>query len=133
LKEKAPINLWLLYGFATFEGMALGLILESYVLSGLGGAVMNATITTGAVTLAAGAYGAQTKRDLSGMGSILFIGLIAVLIAAPYASRGRASPSEDASCRIAPASTGDPLRRRAPDPVGEPAACGAAAARQPFG
>ncbi|MEA2638740.1 MAG: hypothetical protein QOF51_134, partial [Chloroflexota bacterium] len=27
LRERTPLNLWLLYGFATFEGMALGLIL----------------------------------------------------------------------------------------------------------
>jgi len=80
-REKSPANLWLLYTFATFEGMALGLILESYVARGLGGAVMNATITTGAVTLAAGTYATTTKRDLSGMGSILFIGLIAVIVA----------------------------------------------------
>jgi FtsH-binding integral membrane protein len=81
LREKAPINLWLLYGFATFEGMALGLILDSYVRAGLGGAVINAAVTTGAVTLAAGFYGASTKRDLSGMGSFLTIGLIAVIVA----------------------------------------------------
>ncbi len=81
LKERAPINLWLMYAFATFEGMAIGLILESYIARGLSGAVLNAAATTGAVTLAAGAYGATTRRDLSGMGSILFMGLIAVIIA----------------------------------------------------
>ncbi len=80
-KEKAPVNLWLMYAFATFEGMALGLILESYVARGLSGAILNASATTGAVTLAAGAYGTSTKRDLSGMGNILFIGLIAVVVA----------------------------------------------------
>ncbi len=80
-KEKSPVNLWLMYAFATFEGMALGLILESYIARGLSGAVLNAAATTGAVTLAAGAYGTTTKRDLSGMGSILFMGLIAVVVA----------------------------------------------------
>jgi FtsH-binding integral membrane protein len=33
------------------------------------------------VTLAAGAYGYTTKRDLSGLGGILFIGLIGVIVA----------------------------------------------------
>jgi FtsH-binding integral membrane protein len=80
-KEKSPINLWLMYAFATFEGMALGLILESYVARGLSGAILNASATTGAVTLVAGAYGTTTKRDLSGMGNILFLGLIAVVVA----------------------------------------------------
>lgn len=79
-KEKTPINLWLMYGFATFEGMALGLILEMYLSHGWG-VVLNAGATTGVVTLAAGTYGATTKRDLSGLGSILMIGLIAVIVA----------------------------------------------------
>jgi modulator of FtsH protease len=81
LRERSPLNLALLYGFATFEGMALGLILEAYVASGLGGVVFNAAATTAAITLAAGAYGYTTKRDLSGLGGILFVGLIGVLVA----------------------------------------------------
>lgn len=80
-REKSPINLWLLYGFATLEGMLLGLILETYIARGLGGAVLNAAATTGAVTLAAGTYGANTRRDLSGLGAILTVGLVAVIVA----------------------------------------------------
>src|ERR1700716_1155634 len=41
LRERAPLNLALLYAFATFEGMALGLILDLYVASGLGTVVLN--------------------------------------------------------------------------------------------
>lgn len=81
LREKSPLNLALLYAFATFEGMALGLILEAYIARGLGAVVMNAAGTTAAITLAAGAYGYTTKRDLTGLGGILFIGLIGVVIA----------------------------------------------------
>jgi modulator of FtsH protease len=81
LRERSPLNLALLYAFATFEGMALGLILEAYVAQGLGGAVFNAAATTAAVTLAAGAYGYTTKRDLSGLGGILLVGLIGVIVA----------------------------------------------------
>lgn len=80
-REKSPLNLGLLYAFATFSGMSLGLILEAYMARGLTGVVLNAAATTAAVTLAAGAYGVTTKRDLSGMGSILFVGLIGVLVA----------------------------------------------------
>jgi modulator of FtsH protease len=80
-REKAPWNLLLLYAFATFEGMALGLILESYVARGMGGVVLNAAAATAAVTLAAGAYGYTTKRDLTGLGGILFVGLIGILVA----------------------------------------------------
>src|ERR1700682_571008 len=50
LRERAPLNLALLYAFATFEGMALGLILAAYVARGLGGVVLNAATTTAAVT-----------------------------------------------------------------------------------
>jgi modulator of FtsH protease len=81
LRDRSPLNLGLLYAFATFEGMALGLILEAYVAQGLGGVVLNAAATTAAVTLAAGAYGYTTKRDLTGLGGILFIGLIGVVVA----------------------------------------------------
>jgi FtsH-binding integral membrane protein len=81
LRDRSPLNLGLLYVFATFEGIALGLILEAYVASGLGGAVFNAAATTAAVTLAAGAYGYTTKRDLSGLGGILLVGLIGVVVA----------------------------------------------------
>src|SRR5438105_13227744 len=81
LRERSPLNLGLLYAFATFEGMLLGLILDAYVAQGLGGVVLNAAGTTAAVTLAAGAYGYTTKRDLSGMGGILFVGLIGVILA----------------------------------------------------
>jgi modulator of FtsH protease len=81
LRDRSPLNLGLLYAFATFEGMALGLILEAYVAQGLGGVVLNAAATTAAITLAAGAYGYTTKRDLSGLGGILFVGLIGVIVA----------------------------------------------------
>jgi len=81
LRERAPLNLALLYGFATFEGMLLGMILDLYIRSGMGGVVVNAGLTTAAVALAAGAYGYTTKRDLSGMGGFLFIGLLGVIIA----------------------------------------------------
>jgi FtsH-binding integral membrane protein len=80
-KEKAPWNLWLMYAFATFVGMSIGIIVERYISAGLGGAVLNAAATTGVVTLVAGGYGYTTKRDLTKLGSILFIGLIAVVVA----------------------------------------------------
>lgn len=81
LRERSPLNLGLLYAFATFEGMLLGLILEAYVASGLGGAVMNAAATTAAVTLGAGTYGYTTRRNLSGMRGYLFVGLLGVIVA----------------------------------------------------
>jgi modulator of FtsH protease len=81
LRERSPLNLALLYGFATFEGMLLGLILDAYIRGGMGSVVVNAGLTTAAVALAAGAYGYTTKRNLSGMRGFLFIGLLGVIVA----------------------------------------------------
>jgi len=81
LRERSPINLALLYAFATFEGMLIGMILDAYIARGLGAVVINAGLTTAAVTLAAGAYGYTTKRDLSRMSGYLFVGLLGVIVA----------------------------------------------------
>lgn len=81
LKAKPGINLGLFYAFSVFEGMALGLIIESYVGRGMGSVVVNAATTTAGLTLALGAYAWTTKRDLSGMGGYLTAGLIAVILA----------------------------------------------------
>jgi modulator of FtsH protease len=79
VKERAPLNLILLFAFATFEGLLLGGILEAYVANGLGLLVLNAASATGLVALVAGGYGYATKRDLTGMGSFLFIGLLVLI------------------------------------------------------
>lgn len=79
-KERFPLNYILLYGFATLEGIVLGSIVELYVASGQGLLVLNAAAATGIVTLVAGGVGYTTKRDLSGMGGFLFIGLIALIV-----------------------------------------------------
>ena len=81
LKEQTPLNLVLLYAFATADGVLLGGILEEYVQAGLGGAIVDAAGTTAAVTLAASAFGVSTKRDLSKLGSALTIALFALLVA----------------------------------------------------
>ncbi len=82
VREQSPLNLGLLYLFATAEGVTLGLVLQSYLTRGLGGIVIDAAATTAAITLAAGAYGVTTRRDLAGLGGLLFAGLIGVLVAA---------------------------------------------------
>ena len=79
VKERAPLNLILLCAFATFEGLLLGAILETYIAAGLGLLVLNAASATGLVALIAGGYGYTTKRDLTGLGSFLFIGLLVLI------------------------------------------------------
>ena len=61
--------------------MALGLIVDSYIARGMGSVVLNAATTTAGLTLALSAYAWTTKRDLSGMGTYLMAGLLAVIIA----------------------------------------------------
>jgi modulator of FtsH protease len=79
-RNVSPLNLILLYAFSVCEGLLLGPVLDAYAASGMGGIVVDAAGTTAAITVAAGAYGALTRRDLSGMRSVLFVGLIAVVV-----------------------------------------------------
>jgi len=79
LKDHAPLNLTLMYAFATADGLVLGGILEDYVQAGLGGAIVDAAGTTAVVTLVASVYGITTKCDLRGLSGILTIGLLALL------------------------------------------------------
>ena len=73
--------LGLFYALSAFEGIFLGLLIDSYVARGMGSVVINAATTTAALTMALSAYAWTTKRDLSGMGTYLMAGLIAVLLA----------------------------------------------------
>src|SRR5690349_19903327 len=66
LREKSPINLILLYAFATFEGVLLGPLLDAFVVRGMGNIVLNAAAGTAGIAMLTGMYGYTTKRDLSG-------------------------------------------------------------------
>jgi modulator of FtsH protease len=80
LREKSPVNLILLYAFATFEGIMLATILDAFLARGMGSIVLNAAAGTAGITAVAGMYGYTTKRDMSGLGGILFVGLIGIII-----------------------------------------------------
>lgn len=80
-RTKPGLNLGLFYAFSVFEGMALGLIVESYLARGMGSIVMNAALTTGGLVTLLGGYAWTTKRDLSGMSGYLMAGLLAVIVA----------------------------------------------------
>jgi FtsH-binding integral membrane protein len=80
--KMAPIvALGLFYAFSVFEGMTLGLLIDSYLARGMGMVVVNAAATTAGLVLVLSAYAWTTKRDLSGMGAYLMAGLLAVLLA----------------------------------------------------
>jgi len=76
VRDKSPINLILLYAFATFEGLLLG----QFLANGMGNIVLNAAAGTAGIALLAGGYGYTTKRDMSGLGGILFVGLMGVIV-----------------------------------------------------
>jgi FtsH-binding integral membrane protein len=80
-KNKPGLNLGLFYAFSVFEGMALGLIVESYVERGLGSLVISAAVTTAGLVMLLGAYAWTTRRDLSGLSGYLTAGLLAVIVA----------------------------------------------------
>ena len=80
-KMSSGVALGVFYLFSVFEGMALGLIIDSYLQRGMGMVVVNAATTTAGLVLVLSAYAWTTKRDLSGMGAYLMAGLLAVLLA----------------------------------------------------
>lgn len=80
-RERAPLNLALLYLFATVEGVLVGSIVSVYLAQGMNTVVLNAAGTTAAVTLIAAFVGTRIERDLTRLRTMLFFGLLAVIIA----------------------------------------------------
>jgi FtsH-binding integral membrane protein len=66
-----------LHGFAALMGVSFATIFVIYNLGSIVSAFMGAAVLFGTMAF----YGYFTKRDLSGLGQFLFIGLIAIVIA----------------------------------------------------
>jgi modulator of FtsH protease len=81
LRRVSPLNIILLYVFSTFEGMTLASVLARAFQRGAGGAVLAAMLGTAVILVAAGGYGAVTRRDLSSLGAGLSFGLFAFILA----------------------------------------------------
>ena len=64
--------------YALLNGLTLSVIFVTYPI----GNIANAFLTCTLLFLAMSIYGATTKRDLTGMGNFLFMGLIGIIIAA---------------------------------------------------
>ena len=73
----ATVGLLLFFVYAAITGVTLGFILVTYDL----GSVVAAGSSAAAVFGAAAIYGTVTKRDLSGLGPYLFMGLIGLMVA----------------------------------------------------
>jgi len=73
----ATVGLLLFFVYAALTGVTLGFVLMVYEL----GSVLAAGSSAAAVFGAAAVYGAVTRRDLSGLGTYLVMGLVGVIVA----------------------------------------------------
>jgi modulator of FtsH protease len=80
-REKAGLNLVLMYTLTFLAGIALGGIVTVYIAAGAGAIVFQAAAMTAIITVGLSAYGLTTKRDFSGMGSKLFFAMLALVAA----------------------------------------------------
>lgn len=67
----------LFVGYSVLNGLTLSAIFLAYTKASIGGTFMVTAGMFGAMAV----YGMVTKRDLSGMGSFLFMGLIGIILA----------------------------------------------------
>lgn len=73
----APVAVGMLHIFAALMGMSLSVIFIAYAMTSIFTAFMGAAVLFGVMSF----YGYFTKRSLESMGSFLFVGLIAIIIA----------------------------------------------------
>lgn len=76
-KISALVALGLFFVYAASLGITIGLIVTAYT----GASVVTAFLSASAMFGAAAIYGAVTKRNLAGLGGILFMGLIGLIVA----------------------------------------------------
>jgi FtsH-binding integral membrane protein len=73
----ATLALGLFFIYAASLGITIGLIVTAYTGESVATAFLSASAMFGAAAL----YGATTKRSLTGLGGILFMGLIGIIVA----------------------------------------------------
>ena len=79
--NKPGINIFLLYLFTFLEGLGLAPLISLYLAANLGNILGEAFLITSVTSFGLAAYAWTTKRDFSGLGSKLFLGLILLLVA----------------------------------------------------
>lgn len=79
--NKPGINLFLLYLFTFLEGLGLAPLISLYLAVGYGNILGEAFLITAVTSLGLAAYSWTTKRDFSGLGGKLFLGVILLLVA----------------------------------------------------
>jgi FtsH-binding integral membrane protein len=76
-KMSATLALGLFFVYAASLGLTLGLIVGAYEEASVVGAFLSASAMFGAAAV----YGTVTKRDLTSIGAIAFMGIIGILVA----------------------------------------------------
>ncbi len=84
MPNATTLNLGLLYLFTFTSGMTISTIIAAYAAAGAALAIYQALALTGVLTVGLGMYAWTTKRNLSFLGPILFIGLLAVIVASIF-------------------------------------------------
>ena len=79
-KEREGLNLFLLFGFTFLSGFTLAPIL-AHTLAIDPNILVNSLLTTTVAVGAISLYAINTKKDFSGMGQYLFVGLIILIVA----------------------------------------------------
>jgi FtsH-binding integral membrane protein len=79
--NKPGLNLFLLYLFTFLEGLSLSPIIALYVGVGYTNILAEAFLITAVTSLGLAAYSWTTKRDFSGLGGKLFLGVLLLLVA----------------------------------------------------
>src|SRR5690348_17006311 len=79
--NKPGLNIFLLYLFTFLEGLGLAPLVSLYLTVGYGNILGEAFLITAVTSFGLAAYAWTTKRDFSGWGSKLFLGLILLLVA----------------------------------------------------
>ncbi|MBA2570701.1 MAG: Bax inhibitor-1/YccA family protein [Chloroflexi bacterium] len=76
----AMVGLALLFIYALLNGLTIGVIVYAFFASGQVSAVVSSFLGASAIFGAAALYGFATRRDLTGIGGILFMGLIGLVV-----------------------------------------------------
>ena len=77
----ASVALLLFFVYAASLGLVLGIIVASFSAAGQQASVVTAFLSASAIFGSAAIYGAVTKRSLTNLGGILFMGLIGLIVA----------------------------------------------------
>jgi FtsH-binding integral membrane protein len=84
LPHMTMLNLSLLYAFTFISGLTISMVIAAYAAAGAVGAIYEALALTGVLTVGLGMFAWPTKRNLSFLRPILFIGLLAVVVASIF-------------------------------------------------